>query len=265
VGQVLGLVIGEAIGATVTGDDLTAIFQRIEDKQTQAIVALTRVLVSEKAVKNQNPVVEGLTFDAQPLPLNARLQVKAGQEVPLGVIVPDSSRETYTEQQPSGPVEKRELVVGAWYSTAGRFTQERFDVTTTSPASFIAPGSALFPEDPVPEKRFGQLWLVLRDNRGGQSFKAFRFYVVDEALPSPTVRAVQVPANPTDQVVVTGDHMDAVLDVVVGDVALANGTYSAARGGFVGDQPALPSGSYPVTVRAMNGGSADTGLSYTVP
>ena len=170
VGQVIVIVVAEEVQVTAMGEELNAVFRRIENKETPTAIGLTRIVVSEKAEKNSNPTITTLTFDGAPLPIGARLQVKPGQEVALGVEVPESSREHYTERQPSGPVEKQEVVVGAWYSSNGRFSRERFDVTSTEATTFYAPGSAKFPEDPVPEKRTGQLWLVVRDNRGAQAF-----------------------------------------------------------------------------------------------
>lgn len=265
VGQVMAIVVAEDVPVTAMGEELNAVFRRIENKETPTAIGLTRIVVSEKAQKNQNPTITTLTFDGAPLPIGARLQVKAGQEVALGVEVPESSREHYTELQPSGPVEKQEVVVGAWYSSNGRFSRERFDVTSPESTTFFAPGSSKFPEDPVPEKRTGQLWLVVRDNRGAQAFQQFRFYVCDESLPSPRVTAITPPASATEQVVVTGDDMNRVLDVVIGDSALTSSTFSASRGAFVGFQPPLAAGTYPVFVRGQNCSSVDTGLTYTVP
>ncbi len=265
VGQVMAIVIAEEVNLSAMGDELTAVFQRIENKETKAAIGLTRIVVSEKAQKNQNPSITNLTFDGDPLPLGARLQVRPGQEVAMGVEVPESSRELYSELQPSGPVEKREVVVGAWYSSNGRFSRERFDVTSTEPTTFISPGSSKFPEDPVPEKRSGQLWLVVRDNRGAQAFEQFRFYVCDESLPTPRVTGVAAPTSSGEQVVVTGQDMSKVLDILIGGAALETSTYSAARGAFVGFPPTLPSGIYPVTMRGQNCSSIDTGLTYTVP
>lgn len=265
VGQVIAIVVAEDIKVNAMGEEIAAIFRRIENKETAAAIALTRIVVSEKEEKNHNPVIEGLTFDGQPLPQGARLQVRAGQEVELGVRVPESSREQYTELQPSGPVEKQEVVVGAWYSSNGRFSRERFDVSSEEPTVFIAPGSAQFPEDAVPEKRQGQLWLVVRDNRGAQAYEAFRFYVCDESLPTPKVTGLTLPTSESEPVVVTGDDMQRVLDIVIGPAALTRSAYSATRGGFVGFAPELPSGTYPVRVRGQNCSDVDTGLTYTVP
>lgn len=265
VGQVMAIVIAEAVNVSAMGEELKAVFHRIETKVTPTAIGLTRVLVSERASRNQNPVISNLTFDGSPLPLHAQLQVRPGQQVALGVSVPESSREIFTELQPSGPVEKREVVVGAWYSSNGRFSQERFDVTSTQATVFTAPGSAQFPEDPVPERRSGQLWLVIRDNRGAQAFEQFQFYVCDESFPTPKVRTITPPQAPEDPVLVEGDDMGRALDVLIGDVALQSGTYSSARGAFVGFLPSLPPGTYPITVRGQNCTSEDTGLTYTVP
>ena len=264
VGVVMAIVIAEEVNLSAMGDELTAVFQRIENKETKAAIALTRVIVSEKTEKNVNPVISNLTFDGAPLPLGARLQVRPGQDVSLGVEVPESSREHYTEQQPSGPVEKQEVVVGAWYSSGGRFSQERFDVTSTTPTTFFAPGSSKFPEDPVPEKRTGQLWLVVRDNRGAQAFEQFRYFVCDESLPTPKVTSITAPTVAGDPVLVQGDDMPRVLDILIGGMALGTSTYSGARQAFVGFPPALPPGTYPVTMRGQNCSSVDTGLTYTV-
>lgn len=265
IGQVIAIVIAEEVPVTLMGDELKDVFQRIENKELPTAIALTRIVVSQKDQKNHNPVIQTLTFDGEPLPVGARLQVKPGQEVALGVEVPESSREAYVEYREAGPVEKQETVVGAWYSSGGRFSQERFDVTVGTPTIFTAPGSAAFPEDPVPEKRSGQLWLVIRDNRGAQAFQQFRYYVCDEALPTPVVRAITPPASATDPVLVTGDELARALDVVIGDKALINGAYSSAQGGFVGFLPELAPGTYPVKVRGQNCSASDTGLTYTVP
>lgn len=267
VGQVMGLVIGEEVDPLATGDKLRGYFARIEAKETPVVVALTRVLVSEKppAQRNKNPGIVDLFVDGARHPKGGRIPVKAGGQVALTVEVPADVRQTYVEPLPSGDVERTESVVGAWYSSAGRFSRERFDATVRDATTFIAPGSADFPDDPVPERRTGTIWLVVRDDRGGQSFDRYPFFVCDEALPNPLVQSITPPATPDGQVTVTGDNLSAALDVVVGDVALGRGTYNAALGTFVGDVPSLPAGSYPVKVRGRNCRDSDTGLRYPVP
>ncbi len=264
VGQVIAIVIAEDVKVTAMNDELKAVFERIERKETPTAIALSRIVVSEKEGKNHNPQITNLTFDGAPLPLGARLQVKAGQRVELGVEVPDTSRERYTEYQPSGPVEKTEKVVGAWYSIGGRFSQERFDVTDPKPTTFTAPGSTEFPDDTIPDKRSGQLWLVVRDNRGAQAYEQFRYYVCDESQPTPKVTSLAPPAAAGDPVLVTGDDMGKVLDILIGGKALTSSAYSAARNAFVGFLPELAPGTYPVTMRGQNCSAVETGLTYTV-
>ena len=105
---------------------------------------------------------------------------------------------------------------------------------------------------------------MVRDNRGAQAFEQFRFFVCDESLPTPHVTSITPPASSTEQVVVMGENMNRALDVVIGDAALETSTYSASRGAFVGFQPQLPPGTYPVTMRGQNCSTVDTGLTYTV-
>ena len=267
VGQVLGLVIGEEVDPLAEGEKLRGYFARIEAKETPVVVSLTRVLVSEKpaAQRNKNPGIVDLFVDGAKHPRGGRIPVKAGARLALTVQVPDDVRQMYVEPQPTGDVQKVETVVGAWYSSGGRFSRERFDVTTTDATTFIAPGSAEFPDDPVPDRRTGTVWLVVRDDRGGQSFDRYPFFVCDPSLPNPTVTSIAPPTTPDGQVIVTGENLNAALDVVVGDVALGRGSYNSAMSTFVGDAPALPSGSYAVKVRGRNCNDADTGLRYVVP
>lgn len=264
VGQVLGLVVGEEVDPTATDEKLRQYFERIENKETPVVVALMRVLVSEKpmAERNRNPGIVDLFVEGKRHPKNARLAVLPGGRLALTVQVPDDVRQTYVEPLPSGDVARTETVVGAWYSTAGRFSRERFDVTATDATTFIGPGSAEFPEDPVPDRRQGTVWLVVRDNRGGQSFDRYPFFVCDPTLPTPTIRAITPPATPDGPVVVSGENLSGVLDVIVGDAALGRGSFNQAMGTFVGDAPSLAAGRYPVRVRARNCAELDTGLQY---
>lgn len=264
VGVVLALVVGEEVDPLATGEKLRGYFERIEKRETQAVAAIARVLVTERAVKNRNPSIERLTVDGVAHPPNARLQVRAGQRQKLGVTVPADARETYTLVQPAGNVEETEAIVGAWYSSSGRFSQARFDVYESPETDFVAPGSTEAPDDPVPERRTGTVYLVVRDSRGGQAFKQYPFYVCDDS-PAPKVTALAPPSGTEDRVVVTGENLASALDIVVGDVALAEGSYSPGRQAFLGAPPALPSGTYPVRVRAKNCSDVDTGLTYTVP
>lgn len=263
VGQVIVIVIGEDVASNLEGEKLTELLQRVQDRATPTAIAITRVLVSEKTseVRNHNPVINSLTFNGELVPRGAKLQVHAGEEIALGADIPAEAREPYVEQQPGGPVNKTEQVIGAWYSIGGRFSQERFDLADTKPTTFYAPGSSARPDDPIPPRRTGQLWLVVRDNRGAQAYSAFRYYVCDDST-TPTITGIAPGSGNT--VTVTGTNMSNVLDIVIGETALENGASSTADT-YVGDAPTLPSGTYPVKLRSKNCQNADTGLTYTVP
>ena len=266
VGQVIVIVIGEDVASNLEGDKLTELLTRVEKRTTPAAIAITRVLVSEKSTesRNHNPTITSLKFNGEELPIGAKLQVHAGEEIALGADIPDSARESYVEQQPTGPVTKTEQVIGAWYSIGGRFSQERFDLAEVTPTTFYAPGGTKFPDDPVPPKRIGQLWLVVRDNRGAQAFSQFRYWVCDDSA-TPTVTAITPPASANDYVQVSGTNLANALDIVIGDAALLNGSYSPSSDTYLGTQPSLPPGTYPVKLRSKNCDNLDTGLTYTVP
>lgn len=264
VGPVLAVVIGEEIDPTSTNEELRELFHRIETQAVKSVFALSRITVSEKAAQNHNPHLDALEVDGVAHPKNATLQVEPGQEIALHLQA--GERETYPLQLPSGVEERTESMVAAWYSTGGRFSLERLDLATGEDTIFIAPGAAEIPEDPVPQKRLGTLWAVLRDGRGGQSFTPLPFFVCDDSLPDPKPDAVLPPPTETDPVKVTGTDLASALDVIVGGLALQRGFYSPAQDAFLGDlPPELPPGTYPVTVRTKRCTSFETGLTLKVP
>lgn len=265
VGQVLAVTLEGEIKATTTPEEFRDLFARIEAREIQTLLSVTRVLATERTVKNTNPKLSELLVDGAPLPLNATLAVQPGQKVELDPRVPDAAQETYTLITPDGPSDRTEKVIGAWYSTAGRFSEPRVELFGGARAIYTAPGSVEVPDDPVPERRTGKVWIVVRDGRGGQSWRELPLFVCDASFPTPTVSAVAPPSNLGDPVVVSGQNLAAALDVVVGPVALANGSFSPGRSAFLGDAPALPPGQYPVSVRGKDCSVTDTGLVYTVP
>jgi len=265
VGQILAVVIGEEVKPTSSNEELRALFTRIEKQEVQSLMGLTRATVSERGAPNQNPVISGLAVDGATLPQGATVLLQPGQEVKLELAAPAESRESYVLRLPSGDETRTEHLVVSWYSTGGRFTPARADLDTGSGNLYIAPGSTKVAEDPVPDKRQGSLWAVLRDNRGGQVWQQFPFFVCDGSLPPPVVRNVQLPAAMGEAVVVTGDAMSSAVDVLIGGVALPNGSWSPGRQAFLGDLPTLPAGTYPVTVRTKTCAELDTGLTVSLP
>lgn len=265
VGQILAVVIGEAINPTASNEELRDLFARIEKQQVQSIFALTRVLVSERQVKNSQPRLDGIYVDGVGVPPKAAIQVWPGQKVRLTATAPDSARERYQLQLPDGPTERVESLVLSWYSSAGRFSSARVELGRDDTTVFSAPGSDDVPDDPVPERRTGSIWAVLRDSRGGQSYEQLRYFVCDAANPPPNVRAVAAIAGEGNRVEVTGDNMASVLDVLIGGVALGGGSYNQARQAFIGDAPDLAPGSYPVVVRGKDCSERESGVSYQLP
>lgn len=261
-GPVLAVVIGEKINPTADDAELRELFGRIERQELQTVMALTRVTVTERAKKNHNPALAAFEADGTALIPNARLQVKAGQKVTLDPKPTGDSFETFELVLPEGTEQRSEDLVAAWYSTGGRFDEARVDVKTGPPATFIAPGASA--DDPVPEKRTGTIYMVLRDGRGGQHTETLGFYVCDES-PEPVVMQVTAPVNSGDPVVVKGTNMSSVLDVVIGGVALTRANYSPGLDAFVGDAPNLPPGAYPVTVRTKACSAVDSSIPYLQP
>ncbi|MFZ5441893.1 MAG: hypothetical protein ACOZQL_17950 [Myxococcota bacterium] len=263
-GPVLGVVIGEEINPTSSDAELRELFGRIERQEIQTVMALTRVTVTERAERNHNPKLAALELDGVAVPKNAKLQLREGAKVTLVPRLADGSRETYRLVLPSGTEERSEKLVASWYSTSGRFDQARVDVSEPAPTTFIVPGSSEVPDDVVPEKRTGSIWLVVRDGRGGQAFESYPFYVCDGS-PTPTLTTLEAPTAAGDPLVAKGTAMAGTLDLIIGGVAVTRGSYSPARDAFIADVPTLPPGTYPVQLRSKNCAVVDTGLTWTTP
>jgi hypothetical protein len=154
-------------------------------------------------------------------------------------------------------------VIAAWYSTAGRFSQPRLALRSEAAQVFTAPGSS---KDPVPDDRLGELFVVLRDTRGGQSWVRQPLYVCDPALPDPTAVSLEPTTTgpPGTVVKVKGLEMASALDVLLGSHVLTGGKFSSAEDAFVGTVPPAPAGAYPLTIRSKNCGDVATPLVFTV-
>jgi hypothetical protein len=258
------VVIGEEVKPTSNDAELRELFGKIERQEIQTVMSLTRVTVTERAQKNRNPQLASLELDGVAVPKNAKLQLHPGAKVQIVPQATEDSRETYSVLLPSGPSERSETLVVSWYSTSGRFDQARVDLAKGPATNFIAPGSKEIPDDPVPEKRTGTIWLVMRDGRGGQHFETLPFYVCDDS-PTPTLTRLEAPTVSGDPIKATGENMAGTLDLVIGGVALTRASYSPGTNAFLGDVPVLPSGTYAVELRAKNCSVVDTGLTWTVP
>jgi len=250
-GLTIALAVAEQVSPTATQEELNALFQRARDGQVRNILTLYRIHLSESTERNTNPSVAALVVGGERWPDGAAFTVLPGEPVSLDVEVPDDAFETYTDYPPEGPTTRTERILAAWYVTAGAVSHVRTAVREGEVRTiFTAPGND--DKHPVPDRRTGSLYVVLRDTRGGQSWREFHWFVCDPSLPAPNVTRVSSPATATDPVVLEGDDLSSVLDVVVNGVALTGGAYSPTRNTWQGFLPTLPAGHYPLTVHTKS-------------
>lgn len=235
VGQIIAFAVAETISPAATQEELEALFARVQSNEVKSVVALFRVNIFEGEARNTNPVVTSLTVHGEAWPRGARVLVKPGEAVPVDVLAPDETFEPYVQSTPSGDEALNERVLAAWYSTSGRFTETRTALREEVKTVFTAPGAS--DEDPVPERRTGELYTVFRDTRGGQAWRAWPFFVCDEAATAPTVTQVDWPTMTSQPVVLRGTSLASVVDVIVDGVALERGVYSPTNDTWEGYLP----------------------------
>lgn len=248
-GQVLTISVAEEVNPLASMEELRAVFARVQRKELASLVSIFRLRLSEDPERNQNPRVSRLLVDDEPWPAGARVMMKPAQELRFDVEAPDEVFEPFTAVTPGGPEARTERVLIAWYSTTGRFTEERTALREGVKTRFTAPGKKAF--DPVPERRTGTLWTVLRDTRGGLGWSEFPLFVCDEALPAPTVTRVRPVTARGEPVVLEGVNLGSVLDVLVGGVTVARGRADATGTTWEGElEASVPSGAQPVRVHS---------------
>ncbi len=246
VGLVLAFAIEETVSPTASMEELQALFERVQRKEVKSIVAIFRMPISESMVRNTNPVVDAMVVAGERWPKNARVLVREREPVTLDITAPDSTFEPYELTSPSGTEQKTERVLTSWFSTAGRFSEETTALQQPVKTIFTSPGAS--ERTPVPEKRVGSFFTVFRDTRGGQSWREWPFFVCVDDAPRPVVRSVDWPSSVNDPVVLHGDELGSVVDLVVDGVALENGAYSASTGTWRGF---LPQGVEPGSQRGV--------------
>jgi hypothetical protein len=237
VGQVLLFAIGAEVNPLAPREELDAILDKVRSREIPSVITLFRLRVSEDLPPNTNPELGELLANGEPLAPGATLRLASDKPTPLELTAPDPAFETYTQVAPDGTVEtKTEQLISAWYSTSGRFEPERVALRTGTPLEFRPPDGTKL--QPFPENRGGTLWTVVRDTRGAQSWKEVPFYLCDERLPAPKVTSIETQSE--GLVVLHGENLSSVLDVVLGGRALERGAYSprtrhvrgAAAGGY---------------------------------
>jgi hypothetical protein len=132
----------------------------------QTLIATYRLRLQVDGDGNGNPVLTGLLLVdaagvATPLEEAAPPTVHAGDRVTLQVTVADGSVETYPPPLGGAPVP--ELLRTSWFSTAGKFSNERSEGPQASTVLELddllpQPGNAI------------DLFAVIRDDRGGTDY-----------------------------------------------------------------------------------------------
>jgi hypothetical protein len=262
VAQVLAFAVAAEIPAGATPNDLQDLLAKVRSKEIASLITLYRARISEDPQRNANPVFQHLLVNGAAWPDGAHLVLKELEPVQVDVDVPDASFEAFTNATPNGPEQKTERILAAWFSTSGRFSEARTALREGVKTVFTGAGGK---GDPVPGNRTGSMWIVLRDTRGGQAWQEVPFVLCSPGLPTPNVTTVRAPSNPAFPVTVDGDHLDYLVDVLVGEKALVHGGLNPATGYWEGTLPALPSGTYSVDFLSRSCGRHSTGQTITIP
>lgn len=261
VAQVLAVAVADEVSPAATPAELAVVFEKMRNKEVASVVAIFRIRVSEDGKPNQNPTVGALVLDGVEQPAGFTLRFLPEAQVPLGLTAADAEFEDYEQVSPAGVEAKTERLIAAWYSTSGRFLEPRVTLRTETAQAFTAPGAS---GDPVPEQRTGSLWAVVRDTRGGNTWAEWPFFICDPDLPVPALTSLApTSVSASETVSLSGTNLASVLEVSLGGQVM-KGLHSPVKGVFEGQVPALPPGSYPVTLRGKNCGDVETGQSLEI-
>jgi hypothetical protein len=263
VGQVLMFAIGAEVNPLASREEMEAVFEKVRTREIPSVITLFRIRVREGAQANTNPDLGELRANGEALAPGATLRLASDKPTSLELTAPDAAFETYTQVAPDGTVEtKAEQLISAWYSTSGRFEPSRVVLRSGTPLEYRPPDGTRL--QPFPQDRRGTLWSVVRDVRGGQSWVEVPFYLCDERQPAPKVTAVETQGE--GLVVLRGENLSSVLDVVIGGQALERGFYSPVRDTYEALLPVgMPSGEHEVVVRGKHCQDETLSWRYTVP
>lgn len=150
----------------------------LEDSDTRRQMAIKRIrIVDPQRLANTNPEIRSLTLDGAPFPDDGLpFPVQAGSTVELVASSPPSSTQEFERPMPDGTFETQsEQNVFSWYATGGQFTQGlSYSSRTESgdPIGLKLPPLGVLPDDQL------DLWVVLRDARGGTDWASRRLQLV---------------------------------------------------------------------------------------
>lgn len=266
VGQVLAIALAQETMGVPSMTELSALFQKVKDKEIKAVITLFRIKVSESGTRNTNPKISGFRVAGELQTPTLRTRFFPAMKLQVGLEAPDESFEPYVEVTPTTREDKLERLTSAWYATSGRFNTLRIALRSEVKGLYTAAGDPEFPIDVVPAKRTGSFFVVMRDTRGGQDWIEQPFWLCDVAEPDITVTAVRSPPTKNELVVLEGTSLAGLLDVEVGGIGLAQGAFNASTGNWEAVLPsALMPGIYPVKVHPKNCKSVLTTFTLTVP
>ncbi len=127
--------------------------------------AFKRLVVSDKAVRNQNPVVTGVVVSGTAVPAGAVIELDRGLEYAVTVSLQPESIEAYTYINSDGELEDRvEEPYVTLFATDGQMA-EQYGLYRDDPVLHGPRWQA--PDEADAE---GTLYLVVRDRRGGMAF-----------------------------------------------------------------------------------------------
>ena len=128
-----------------------------------------RLVVSEADTPNANPQITSWTIDGQVVGSDDEIIVRAGEKIELGIVLSETSIESYTYINQDGVSEERvEEPYANWYSTHGS-VNEAVTLHPFLQADWVAPN------EPISQ---GVWWVVLRDRRGGLTWSEQSYSVV---------------------------------------------------------------------------------------
>jgi hypothetical protein len=218
-----------------TIDGYNDLFTKVQNNEIPSLLTIKRLRISENPEKNHNPTLDGVLIGDELWGPGLRpAKVHPGESYTLQGVASADSSETYTELDvDDNPVTKQEPLIISWFATVGGMTNERDLIDATTQSLYIP-----LAFDAMPADRRAEMWLVLRDSRGGVDVMTRGLFLCDMSIPPPVITAVTPASGPPGTLVqITGTGLEDILDVALGSGWIAAGHWDATAGAFVGSIP----------------------------
>lgn len=258
--QLLLFAVAEEISPLASRAEIEALLERVRAREVPSVVALFRIRVTEQSPPNRNPVLGEVRVGGIRVPEGAHVALRPAEQAPLTFTAPDDAFESYEQILPDGSETRTERLIAAPYATGGFFSLERVVLGEQAENVYTAPVGD--EDDPLPPPGRGRMWIVVRDTRGGQSWRELPLHVCEQGVPGPAVTGVtplDVLAGEQPRVSLAGTGLESALDVFVGSEALRDAHWDPASARFEGVLPVLPAGEYQVTIRMRDCAEHDAG------